>query len=468
MKHSPFLKVGLFMTMFVSFLCCTHEEDSVWKDVVDKEVQSFFNVEDLHSRTNELNADLIRIVVSTLQKQNNLLEAIREYKSQYGSPMWLYSKCISTPNGLQIFVPVYNKNYPDEIKAIWHFGIYNNILYHFTRTRKPEYTLVEEFWKFDYFTVYALGKEPASGLRFHNLNSRAEYECEPMSSVTASIVENGVEYSYTDVKEWHCWPVGEDEYLQDITDPNGGGGSGGGFDSGIPIDDGFGNGGGDIGGDGSSNSGSSIAPKAQEMFRNSNMTEQNWKVIEKMLDKITENCMGENLYNALLEKLNGNKLIIQFSDKSSSFDHKHGNGININIDYIQSNHLFHEMWHAYQAYQETVESFEYASLNLEIEAHYAQFLYLEKLPEYPNSKWQIRYYSVKDDYKRHKSIADLRWYVNSKGEFNEGFSNVDLNFHMTDIVEYFHKTDDYKYCKFDESRNNLSMFRNLNVLTKGC
>ncbi len=41
MKHSPFLKVGLFMTMFVSFLCCTHEEDSVWKNVEDKEVQSF-------------------------------------------------------------------------------------------------------------------------------------------------------------------------------------------------------------------------------------------------------------------------------------------------------------------------------------------------------------------------------------------------------------------------------------------
>ena len=318
-------------------------------------------------------------------------------------------------------------------------------LYHFTRTRKPEYTLIEEYWKFDYFTIFALGKKPASGLSFAHVESRTEYECEK-ASVT----------------------VGEGEYLQDITDPDGGGGSGGGFDSGIPIDDGIGNGGGGIGGDSSSSSGSGSAPKAQKMFRNSNMTEQNWKVIEKMLDKITENCMGENLYNALLEKLNGNKLIIQFSDKSSSFDHKHGNGININIDYIQSNHLFHEMWHAYQAYQETVESFENASLNLEIEAHYAQFLYLEKLPEYPNSKWQIRYYSVKDDYKRHKSIADLRWYVNSKGEFNEGFSNVDLNFHMTDIIKYFHETKGYEGCLFDENRKGLSMFNNLNVLTKGC
>lgn len=465
MKHSPFLKVGLFMTMFVSFLCCTHEEDSVWKNVEDKEVQSFFNVEELHSRSSELNADLIMIVVNTLLRQENLLEAIREYKFRYGSPMWLYSKCISTPNGLQIFVPVYNKNYPNEIKTIWHFGIYNNVLYHFTRTRKPEYTLVEEFWKFDYFTVYALGKEPVSGLRFHNLESRTTYECEPMSYVDVSIVENGVEYSYTEVKSWHCWPVDDNEFLEEITAPGGGESSGGGFESGIPVDDGVGNG----GGGGTGSSGSASTAKAKAMFRNSNMTENNWRVIENMLDKITRDCMGQNLYNALLEKLNGQTLAIEFvEDTTSFFFNGSTSKIQLNISKIESNHLFHEMWHAYQAYQETGDSYKNALLNLEIEAHYAQFLYLEKLPEYPGSKWQIPYYSDKDDYKRHKSIADLRWYVNSKGEFKEGFSNVDLNFHMTDIVGYFHDTDAYKKYKFDESRNNLSMFRNLNVLTKGC
>ena len=338
------------MTMFVSFLCCTHEEDSVWKNVEDKEVQSFFNVEDLYSRTNELNADLIRIVVSTLQKQDNLLKAIREYRFKYGSPMWLYSKCISTPNGLQIFIPVYNKNYPDEIKAIWHFGIYNNTLYHFTRTRKPEYTLIEEYWKFDYFTIFALGKKTASGLSFAHVESRTEYDC-----VKVSVTVGEGEYAYTDDKGWYCWPVGEDEYLQDITDPDGGGGSGGGFDSGIPIDDGFGNGGGSIGGDGSSSSGSGSAPKAQKMFRNDNMTNDEWKAVENMLDSIMTDCMGQNLYNALLGKLNGKTLSIELTDASSFYFDGRISIIKLNASKMESNHLFHEMWHAYQAYHKAYQ-----------------------------------------------------------------------------------------------------------------
>ena len=458
MKHSPFLKVGLFMTMFVSFLCCTHE-DSVWKNVEDKEVQSFFNVEDLYSRTNELNADLIRIVVSTLQKQDNLLKAIREYRFKYGSPMWLYSKCISTPNGLQIFIPVYNKNYPDEIKAIWHFGIYNNTLYHFTRTRKPEYTLIEEYWKFDYFTIFALGKKTASGLSFAHVESRTEYDC-----VKVSVTVGEGEYAYTDDKGWYCWPVGEDEYLQDITDPDGGGGSGGGFDSGIPIDDGFGNGGGSIGGDGSSSSGSGSAPKAQKMFRNDNMTNDEWKAVENMLDSIMTDCMGQNLYNALLGKLNGKTLSIELTDASSFYFDGRISIIKLNASKMESNHLFHEMWHAYQAYQETRDSYKKAELNLEIEAHYAQYLYLINRYKFYGSRKHKVY--VDDD--RHRSIAELYWYVTSKGELRDGFTLDIVNGHVEYIVDYFHETEDYDSCKFDKNRMGLSIFENLNVLTKDC
>lgn len=459
MKHSPFLKVGLIMTMFVSFLCCTHEEDSVWKDVVDKEVQSFFNIEDLHSRTNELNANLIRIVGSTLQKQNNLLEAIREYRFKYGSPMWLYSKCISTPNGLQIFVPVYNKNYPDEIKAIWHFGIYNNILYHFTRTRKPEYTLIEEYWKFDYFTIFALGKKPASGLSFEQVESRTEYDC-----VKVSVTVGEGEYAYTDDKGWHCWPVGEDEYLQDITTPGGGESGGGSFDSGVPIDDGIGNGGGGTGGNGSSSSGSGSASKAQKMFHNDKMTNDEWKAVENMIDSIMTDCMGENLYNALLNKLNGKTLAIEFTDASSFYFDGRISKIKLNASKMESNHLFHEMWHAYQAYKETGDSFKKAELNLEIEAHFAQYLYLSNRHKFYGSKK----HKVYVDDNRHRSIAELYWYVTPKGKLRDGFTLDIVNSHVEYIVNYFHETEEYDSCKFDENRMGLSIFENLNVLTKDC
>lgn len=43
-----------------------------------------------------------------------------------------------------------------------------------------------------------------------------------------------------------------------------------------------------------------------------------------------------------------------------------------------------------------------------------------------------------------------------------------LDAHIEDVVEYFHDTTDYKGFKFDESQKGLSIFENLNVLTKGC
>ena len=109
------------------------------------------------------------------------------------------------------------------------------------------------------------------------------------------------------------------------TGPGGGGGSGG-FDSGVPV-------GGDTGI--GTSSGVSVAPKAKVIFRNSRMTDENWEVIENMLEKIIETCMGRNLYNALKEKLNGNTLTIQFvNDKGSSFSFDGStSGIKLSAEY---------------------------------------------------------------------------------------------------------------------------------------
>lgn len=49
---------------------------------------------------------------------------------------------------------------------------------------------------------------------------------------------------------------------------------------------------------------------------------------------------------------------------------------------VERNHLFHEMWHGYQAYQETAESFKKLQLNQEMEAFYAHYLYVSSAPEY--------------------------------------------------------------------------------------
>ena len=271
-------------------------------DIEKAYVRSFFDVEALQSsRSVDFTDKLTLLVVNTLCKQENLIDAIQIYKKQYGTPMWKHSVGIATENGYQLFVPIYNENSKDEINFIWNFKIYNDRLYHFTTKRPLSSDIVAEFWKFDYFTIYALGKKPKSGLSFERVESRTTYEC-----VHASITVGEGEYEHTENKGWHCWQT--DDKAPDDGDM--GSGSGGGFPSDIPVEDGEGSGGGgnsgssNPGGDSNDNaSGSGVAPKAQAIFRNSNMTEQNWNVIENMLEKIVESCMGQNLYNGLLEKM---------------------------------------------------------------------------------------------------------------------------------------------------------------------
>lgn len=66
------------------------------------------------------------------------------------------------------------------------------------------------------------------------------------------------------------------------------------------------------------------------------------------------------------------------------------------------------------------------------------------------------------------ALSELEWYINFKGELYDYSTTEILDAHIEDVVEYFHETTDYKGFKFDESQKGLSIFENLNVLTKGC
>lgn len=227
------------------------------------------------------------------------------------------------------------------------------------------------------------------------------------------------------------------------------------------------------GGGGSSSGGSSggssmpVAPKA--IFRNSGMTEANWNTVERMLDKIIADCMGQALYNGLKNSLNGKSLIIKFTNKDYAAFVPDGDnsGINLGMKVVESNAFFHEMWHAYQAYHENESTYMNSLINQEIEAHYAQYLYLRKLPEYRGSKWENYY----DKDSRMGAIADLSDYINEKGNLYSGI-NVDVfNFHILSVASIFETTegyDDPSFYKYDDTRSGLSNFSNLRTLTKDC
>lgn len=235
----------------------------------------------------------------------------------------------------------------------------------------------------------------------------------------------------------------------------------------VSEDDSGSSGGGITGGGGSSTSGGGSAPLAKAMFRNSSMTNENWEVIENMLKKITKDCMGRNLYNALLDKLDGKQLIIQFWDEGhSAFDHDGGEGIKISTQHVNSNHLFHEMWHAYQAYQETVNSYESLLLNIELETWYAQYLYLSSLEEYKGGDLEKKY----EGNSIYGYIKKIEGYIGNKGTLLSGKTESKLNnYILNQVIPIFYSIKDYVDYPYEiENRTVLDNFKNLRKLTEDC
>ncbi|GHU79777.1 hypothetical protein FACS1894145_4650 [Bacteroidia bacterium] len=205
-------------------------------------------------------------------------------------------------------------------------------------------------------------------------------------------------------------------------------------------------------------------PKAKKIFRNSNMTEDNWEKLEKMIEKIMEHCLGRALYNSIVSELNGGTVTIQFNNTDgSSFDVANG-GISLSMN-MQSNQLFHELWHLNQAYQETQSTYNGSRLNQEFESWYAQYLYVSSLPEYKSgSDW----YGWFNDSDIGKSVRDLERFIDAKGNLLQGefatYSYLD-NAMVPAFRQSGYPALQYPY---DDIRTVYSGFKNLRSLSFNC
>lgn len=448
-KLYPLSCIALCMVLL---LCCSRNEYWDFTEEEKRETDLFFDV-GVSSRST-LQSDEVQCVVNTLLKQNQLIRAVRKFKAEYGMPMWTDAISVQTENGFQAFVPILHQEKAEEIIHIWNFCVRNDTLYHIVSTRNPDAECVEKYWKYDYFTIYALKKTPRSGLQFEADLSRSTYKC-----VHAFVETEWEGKTYTEDKGWHCWEIDEDLPYENTID-TGTSGSDGDFGSGVPVDPGSGG-----GGYGSAGSGGGES-KANAIFRNRNMIAQNWEALEGMVNKIIKTCMGEKLYNELKSVLDGKKLSIQFTNEESSSFFFDGSAAGIKLSTsMESNHLLHEMWHAYQAYQETTNSYKESIINLEIEAHYAQYLYLSTLPEFKESKWEEGY--QKD--KRLKSIKKIERYLTSQGEYRDKATGLFFEeYFQYTVIDLFKKENTYKDYKYNESRVGISNFKNLIQLTKDC
>ncbi|MDR2885906.1 MAG: hypothetical protein LBU95_03890 [Rikenellaceae bacterium] len=203
---------------------------------------------------------------------------------------------------------------------------------------------------------------------------------------------------------------------------------------------------------------------AKKIFRNINMSDANWAVIENMLAKIMADCMGGAMYNALDGLLGSQTFAIQFdlNAQTSTFD---GNTISLNS--FESNSLFHEMFHAYQAYQETPTTYDDAIANLEVEANIAQYRYLMSLPEVtPGSKWAQTY---KEGFGRNVAKLSNRYISKSGTLIDQSKSTMFTSIFSgagSMVVSMYAQTG--RTISFDYTRSVTQNLKNLANLSGGC
>lgn len=381
-------------------------------------------------------------IVTSLQEVEIKEPFITKFKEEYGIPLWDYSDIIADEEQVCYFVPIYHSDSPRTINTIWFFLQKNEIVTKviIQRGNHPILIQYEQEFMFDYLAYCIWGKDNSSGLIFKSTAETRTMTAVTTLECTDAYVDVGGYSTYkgTTCKEVTIWVDLANNFASNRFDDAGGGGSGNTI---------------------------STAPLAQSIFRNSSMTEENWETVEKMIEKIKLNCMGDALYNGLKTLLAGKTIVIQFTNGVSSFSYDGTSAIISLNTSMESNQLFHEMWHAYQAYQETNNSFQNSLMNQEIEAHYAQYLYMKDLVEYSGSKWKKGY----ERNPRLNAVARLEHYINEKGQLKSGISGTDLNAYINYMVGIFdiygYNTDIYK---FNSGRTSTENFSNLTTITKDC
>ncbi|WP_294588554.1 hypothetical protein [uncultured Bacteroides sp.] len=212
--------------IFTTFLfcCCFHacvQEDRFTKnDILGK----FFN-------TSDVDADVCWIM-EHLRLKNDSSEFVHAFVERYGYPLWENTYKFCEGESLVYVVPVRSTVPDSEINSIWFFsmGRYYTSYRIYTRDMAENITTrvggdgVEDTWMFDYFTIHALHKKPASGIFFVS-DAATRGIGEIVKCVHAYAGYEGHEAD----KGWHCWVA---DYIITGNDPEENFGGGGGFHSG--------------------------------------------------------------------------------------------------------------------------------------------------------------------------------------------------------------------------------------------
>lgn len=381
-------------------------------------------------------------IISTLEDIESKHPFKESFQEEYGMPLWDYSFLLAGEDTC-CFIPLYKETDSLQINSLWSFHIHEGKMTYTPIVRsKPSETIdTERMFLFDLLSYLTFGENNALGLTFVNeseMESRAWVTISNCWHVYTGTESTGLTYSYTNCIDKTYWI---DETSEQTLLPEEGGGNG------IPI-------GGGAGGT------TSNASKAKAIFNGPSMDDTLWTIVENLIEEINLDCLGEALYNGIKEMLSDNsKLTLRIIDNNDSNYHWDSNTLYLNVEQLSSEVMLHELMHAYQYLNTMPDFFTNSLLNQEIEAHYAQFLYLKK-----GNKSKYRKFL---NSKRGGAVAGIFDYIKQL-EYNNNIYEILNAFVDFNVTSEFRKVDPYQNYPFIDEQGYYSTLYNVINLTKNC
>ena len=391
-------------------------------------------------------------IIETLQEVESENHFTERFQEEYGIPLWDYTYSIEEEEEDIYFVPLFDDRTPTEINAIWFFHVVDGYMSYAPFKRNEDFIANDEQrFLFDLLSYFVFGDNNASGYVFKEQTSQTRSwitvtTCWKVYTGIGS--EKNLEYRYTNCTDKTVWLDGLDKTIPHTPESLGTGKK-------LPT-----------GGGGNSNGSapSSGNPSTTSVFKNDTLSNDTWKKIDAILKDILEDCMGESLYKSLETQLDGDKINIQIVDGADSGYNWNDKTLSLSINCLESNAFLHELVHLYQTLQEAISSFEGALLNREIEAHYAQYLFLIKQPI-----WEEKYKDIYDRNPRGRAIELCGYYFDEHGHLKDGaIPNMVEAIFSEQIIPNFRKEQPYDSYSYDNSQNISELFSNIEVLTKNC
>ncbi|GHU96139.1 hypothetical protein FACS1894156_6840 [Bacteroidia bacterium] len=221
------------------------------------------------------------------------------------------------------------------------------------------------------------------------------------------------------------------------------------------------------GSEGGGGGGGKISSSQEDPFFNTNLTAEQQKILENMLDKIMLDCMGSVLYSELSSSgsinlvYNPNALSNLYNPSSNTITLKNLQQIGGLFPHSEDASLFHEMFHAYQHRAGNLTGSNRG--NREAEDKIAQAFYMDRASN--PAQWSVNMSRIQENGFMIEAMT-LTNYLNAKGQLLPTTTGTSFDADFYDIATEMYK-EDASYT-IDPTLSFADNLKNLQNLAKDC